>query len=489
MTADALQECQSPPQLALAFSTPAPVLQKALAAKLPNDTVVLGSMSQEIQVVNGPNHCDFRSKAALMLLAGLPAANTTIQSFCLEDDNAGNLDDEDLFDEDENWKMFIIYACDGHMADIQVKRLQTRFPNATIVGGVCRAAFVSVLVDKSQTVQDYYDLHTSMALLQLNTDLGGSDPGRGITKRELAEHVHAVAQTRKYRLKNIQEGLCGVALAGNVPVRSVVSRGVKSLMDVHAGLDGTPRPQTSLYVHQAETKRPGDPGYMFQGEDLPMYHLIRQVQDTSTGQMYSPQDLLLQAGRFPDYIGLRAPDQDGFTLESPHPISQNLNSWLIVNEDLESLEGLNFDIYALSGEASLKDMENCMGKLLTQTEEETVLGALMFSCNGRGPRPGAMLGEEMADAKRFAKVFPHVPCLGFYAGGEIGPCALAGRQAVFQEGKACLQGFTAVFALFIVPKVDLAAIRLDDCKENIDAFIRSQLDGGSINNDEDSEME
>lgn len=34
-----------------------------------------------------------------------------------------------------------------------------------------------------------------------------------------------------------------------------------------------------------------------------------------------------------------------------------------------------------------------------------------------------------------------------------------------------MQGFTAVFALFIVPKVDLSSIIIDDCRENVDAFI------------------
>ena len=41
---------------------------------------------------------------------------------------------------------------------------------------------------------------------------------------------------------------------------------------------------------------------------------------------------------------------------------------------------------------------------------------------------------------RFAKAFPDVPCLGFYANGEFGPLALAGNENVFQTGRAMHQG-------------------------------------------------
>jgi hypothetical protein len=83
----------------------------------------------------------------------------------------------------------------------------------------------------------------------------------------------------------------------------------------------------------------------------------------------------------------------------------------------------------------------------------------------------------MSDATRFAKAFPNVPCLGFYAEGEIGPEALAGLESAFQTGKAALQGFTAVFALFIVPVIDLSGVQLDDCCENVEQFVTSRLVG------------
>ena len=39
------------------------------------------------------------------------------------------------------------------------------------------------------------------------------------------------------------------------------------------------------------------------------------------------------------------------------------------------------------------------------------------------------------------------------------------------RGKGILQGFTAVFALFIVPiTIDLSGVDLDDCSENVEQF-------------------
>ena len=493
----AVEKLQSPPNLCLAFGTRGSILPNCLVNYVHKDTVILGSTSPSIEVgVNRRN-----TNSALMLLAGL-SEQTTVQSFCLDgDDEDDDLNDAEFFSDEDSktWKMFIIYACGGgaEVVEMQVKALQSRFPNATIVGGICSSAYVSVPLDTNalRTEEDYYNRYTSAALLELNRDMGGPPPRDGLPKRELARHVHTVALTTKYVTRRIQNGICGVALAGDVPVKSVVSRGVRSLLtsssssssdddddDDDDDNNGTPRPQTSLYVHQAETVRPGDPAYIFRGDnDLPAYHLIRRVRDQQTGKEYSMQDLVSRYG-FPDFLGLRLPDHDGFILESPHPVSHNLNAWLVINGDVETFVGHNLDLYDLSGTACMKDMETCMGKLLEQTAGETVLGALMFSCNGRGPVAGQLLTEDQADAKRFARVFPTVPLLGFYAAGEIGPRAVVGRQqSVFQQGHACLQGFTAVFSLFIVPKVDLASMRLDDSEESINAFLRGRFGavGGS----------
>ena len=146
------------------------------------------------------------------------------------------------------------------------------------------------------------------------------------------------------------------------------------------------------------------------------------------------------------------------------------------------------DFFALDGEACGEHVETTMQQLKKHTDdkEEHVLAAMMYSCAGRGPNPGWLLRKPMADANAFSKAFGgEVPCIGFYAGGEIGPLAKAPApdaesRNLFQRGKAALQGFTAVFALFIAPKVDLRQVEIDDSPDRVSEFISNQLPAAQV---------
>jgi len=72
-------------------------------------------------------------------------------------------------------------------------------------------------------------------------------------------------------------------------------------------------------------------------------------------------------------------------------------------------------------------------------EERRILGALLFTCNAR---------QDFGDAKQFEQLVPKAQLLGSYAGGEIGPQA---TKDLFVRGAARMQGFTAVFGVFLVP--------------------------------------
>merc|ERR1719198_1372067 len=57
---------------------------------------------------------------------------------------------------------------------------------------------------------------------------------------------------------------------------------------------------------------------------------------------------------------------------------------------------------------------------LASQDQQRILGALLFTCNGRGRQ---MFNHDANDARLFQAHFPLAPLLGYYAGGEIGPCA------------------------------------------------------------------
>ena len=75
--------------------------------------------------------------------------------------------------------------------------------------------------------------------------------------------------------------------------------------------------------------------------------------------------------------------------------------------------------------------------LLVQAARDGALpvGALMFSCNGRGQR---LFDVPDHDAKTFTGQFEAIPLAGFFAAGEFGPVG----------GQNFLHGFTASIALF-----------------------------------------
>lgn len=86
-------------------------------------------------------------------------------------------------------------------------------------------------------------------------------------------------------------------------------------------------------------------------------------------------------------------------------------------------------------------------------EEKRILGALLFTCDG--PIVEALcrlVGQDANDARLFQAEFPTAPLLGHYAGGEVGPEVTENEQTAFLRGNACLQGFTAVFGIFLVPR-------------------------------------
>ena len=522
---NAVSKLQGPPRFALSFTTNSAAaeslsepdrstlaLHEILQTSNPSDTVMLGAIATYIQTSgirhgvpsipqlppppdhSNRNDCECQSSNALMMLAGLPT-NSVVQPFIMSLDEYPTANDAETyanrnFCPHQEWKMFIAYIVDEGVAiaDAFIRTIQQKFPNVTIVGGICTAAYVSIPnVDVDRSVEELADLYEVDEMMDKISDLGGSaDWNENITRRDAAEYLFRLNQGKQYALGIMgmdpdrrAHGICGVALAGDVPIRSVVSRGVESLVSKQQGGSGIPSSKTTLYVHESETVRPNDEGYMLSGVSPPSYHLIRTIRDDTDGKIYTIEEIARTYGQS-DFVGLRFANQDGFLLETPHPISVRLNALLLIassgiNEDV-TLTGANVDFFDLSGKQCLYDMTYCMEQLRTQTTNEEILGAIMFSCAGRGPHAGMFITESMADVKRFASVFPNVPCLGFYADGEIGPLALAGRQSVFQQGNACVQGFTAVFALFIVPPFNWETTRkLDDSSACVAAFIENRF--------------
>lgn len=476
VASEPISKLQKAPNLVLAFNTTRSTLDEELPKRLPPDTVVLGACAHSIQVNLGAYNVESKSNASVMY-ASLPEADILPFSF-----EMGYHESElEVFlarlecneHPDDHWKAVIVYASGSGaaLAESFVSKVQAKLPNAAIVGGICGQGYVSKPKKNKSDLQRM----TIRQLVSLLRQLGGPPDFNAVEKSDLVDHVWNL-QSRSnsnISLYHAEDAVFGVVLGGNVPVRSVVSRGVKSMTH------GTPQPTSPYVVKKVTLTRPEDPDFLFRGNDLQPIHMIQEITNTDTGTTITAMDLMTQAVDDAEFIGIKRPQDDGFELHMISPYCQATNSFLIMTDGSEaqqqSLDGAEIDFFSLSGEACCQDMDHTMNMLREQTRGEEILGAVMYSCSGRGPRPGGLIPEHMADANRFAKVFPDVPCLGYYAGGEIGPLALAGNQKVFRTGKATVQGFTAVFCLFIVPVVKSRDYRLDDSPDAVRHFVQSRL--------------
>ena len=104
-----------------------------------------------------------------------------------------------------------------------VRELQEAFPDAAICGGICENGSIS----NPRTASE-------MSVRELKKAIKASSSSeaalQGITeRRELVELYNTSVPLKVRSTTVVSDGIFGVAMGGNVPVRSIVSRGVRSL--------------------------------------------------------------------------------------------------------------------------------------------------------------------------------------------------------------------------------------------------------------------
>jgi small ligand-binding sensory domain FIST len=494
VVSDAIHRMQKPPNMVIDFSTIKSMREGALSSVLeqvlPSNVVVMGACAQSIQVnpgrkVGEPLEVDSASHCSVMF-ASFPDADIRPFTFERSDflDYNGEIEMRRAFEEFAHnllldnedplhWKSIIVYSTGQNARPILiydfVEIMQSKLPNISIVGGICGGGYVS---HRSRKISSRVDLETKSIkqLRALIRDLHGSESqmNSAVEKSELVDLAFQL-HLQSSPFDNVCDGVYGVVLGGSVPVRSVVSRGLKSI------------PTSPYVVSNSELIDWQQLGYLPTQHNSGGIHMIDNFTHRETGSTIHVMDLLTREDYTKaKFIGVRRPHEDGFELLEMDWGSYLAQQALMIPSDgsssqANSLVGAEVDFFYLDGEACCQDVDRTLSLLRDQTQGEEILGAIMFSCSGRGPRQGHLIREDMMDATRFARAFPDVPCLGFYAGGEIGPMALVGNQNVFRKGRSAVQGFTAVFCLFIVPVVKQRDYELDDSLDAVHAFIKERL--------------
>jgi len=98
-------------------------------------------------------------------------------------------------------------------------------------------------------------------------------------------------------------------------------------------------------------------------------------------------------------------------------------------------EGQRVRVHARDAASADRDLREALGLRREALGSDMPVGALMFTCNGRGR---GMFGVPDHDATALTAELGEIPAAGFFAAGEIGPVG----------GESFLHGFTATVAVF-----------------------------------------
>lgn len=104
-----------------------------------------------------------------------------------------------------------------------------------------------------------------------------------------------------------------------------------------------------------------------------------------------------------------------------------------VAADLHASQVVQFHLR--DAETSAADLNNVLSRTRDSFGDRPPMGAVLFSCTGRGE---GLYGRPGHDSETFHRLLGPTPLGGFFCNGEIGPVA----------GKTFLHGYTSSFALF-----------------------------------------
>ena len=214
--------------------------------------------------------------------------------------------------------------------------------------------------------------------------------------------------------KLCREGTVGIALTGNIVLDTIVSQGCRPI--------GQP-----LQVTKAERNI-----ILELDEKVPLMVLRNLISSLSEEDRTLAQHSL--------FVGL-AMDEFRMNLHSGDFLIRNIlgvdpkAGAIAISDRIRAGQRLQFHLR--EAEASSQDLENLLQEYQNENEntsQPSPVGALMFTCLGRGT---GLYGQPNFDSQLFSRYFHDIPLGGCFCGGEIGPVS----------GRTFLHGYTSVFAI------------------------------------------
>ena len=214
--------------------------------------------------------------------------------------------------------------------------------------------------------------------------------------------------------KLCREGTVGIALTGNIVLDTIVSQGCRPI--------GQP-----LQVTKAERNI-----ILELDEKVPLMVLRNLISSLSEEDRTLAQHSL--------FVGL-AMDEFRMNLHSGDFLIRNIlgvdpkAGAIAISDRIRAGQRLQFHLREAA--ASAQDLEILLQEYQNENEntsQPSPVGALMFTCLGRGI---GLYGQPNFDSQLFSRYLHDIPLGGCFCGGEIGPVS----------GRTFLHGYTSVFAI------------------------------------------
>lgn len=215
-----------------------------------------------------------------------------------------------------------------------------------------------------------------------------------------------------------REGTVGVALSGNIAIETIVAQGCRPIGEPLRVISGDRNIVTEL-----------EPAVSEGTSESPLTVLRDLIESLNEADRQLAQNSL--------FVGVVC-DEFKEALQPGDFLIRNLlgvdprTGAIAIGDRVRTGQRIQFHLRDVK--TSAEDLEMLLTRYQQQTFKTKAVGALMFSCLGRGEH---LYGEANFDSGLFQKYLPSLPLSGFFCNGEIGPVG----------GSTFLHGYTSVFGI------------------------------------------
>jgi small ligand-binding sensory domain FIST len=222
-----------------------------------------------------------------------------------------------------------------------------------------------------------------------------------------------------------REGTVGVALTGDIVLETVVAQGCRPIGQVYQVAKG----ERNIVLELTEDDSMA-PMISNQPGKAALEVLRQLIQDLSETDRELAQNNSLFVGIARDEFKQQLGRGD-FLIRNLLGVDPRVGA-LAIGDRVRPGQRIQFHLR--DAQASAEDLELLLQNYQDNSSNPSAVGALMFSCLGRGER---LYGEPNFDSRLFHRYLKNIPIGGFFCNGEIGPVS----------GSTFLHGYTSVFGI------------------------------------------